>query len=471
MQTLKYFTMLLFVLMVAATTTAQAGKAKKGHKIDVTIHGLADSTVFLAHYEGSRMYYSDTAQIDSKGNFTFSGDEPLNVGIYAIVYSGMKLFEFIVNEQQLRFETNSSAYMKDLKMINSVENQVFYDWQMLKARNANKAIEIQAKLDTLMVGEDSVRFFNTQLMVLDRAVNDHIATIYRDHPDLFVTVLIKALDGVGVPEIPTLPNGKKDSTFTYRYTKEHFFDHIDLSDSRLIACPVLSNRVSYYLSSLTVQHPDSIIESLDKVIKLTNGNYDTFKYIVSYFANKYERSNRMGNDAIFVHMVDTYYSTGLVDWVEKEQIEKIVSRANEMRPMLIGNLVTDLNLKNAMGKYMSIYDVKAKFTILWFWDPDCGHCKEATPQLVELMKDYDSKDVQVYAIGIMKEKEPWLKFIEEKKMTWINVEDTDLKSNLRHYYDLKSTPLLILLDDKKKIVAKKVKIETLGEILKQVMEL
>ena len=37
------------------------------------------------------------------------------------------------------------------------------------------------------------------------------------------------------------------------------------------------------------------------------------------------------------------------------------------------------------GIFVSLYDVEKDFTILYFWEPDCGHCKEAHQNLRPIM--------------------------------------------------------------------------------------
>ncbi|MCH8032927.1 MAG: thioredoxin fold domain-containing protein [Bacteroidetes bacterium] len=127
-------------------------------------------------------------------------------------------------------------------------------------------------------------------------------------------------------------------------------------------------------------------------------------------------------------------------------------------------------MKNEEGKYISVYDSPSKYTILWFWDPDCGHCKKSTPKLVELYKKYDRTTLEVFAIGIMKEHELWVEFIKEKKLDWINLEDVNYQSNFRSDYDIRTTPVLILLNDNMEIIAKNITVETLEEVLDQIIE-
>ena len=60
----------------------------------------------------------------------------------------------------------------------------------------------------------------------------------------------------------------------------------------------------------------------------------------------------------------------------------------------------------------------------------------------------------------------WKKYIKEHKLDWINVMDTYHTSNFRHDYDVVTTPMIYLLDENKKIIAKKIDVENLDKVLK-----
>jgi thiol-disulfide isomerase/thioredoxin len=124
---------------------------------------------------------------------------------------------------------------------------------------------------------------------------------------------------------------------------------------------------------------------------------------------------------------------------------------------------------------------------LYFWDPECGHCKKITPRLAELYtKKLKSRNVEVFAVGkaVGEDFEKWKKFIRENNMTFINVSVTDqlyrtamenaapllkyttLESlNYQTTYDLESTPRVFVLDKDKKIIAKNISISQLEDLL------
>jgi thiol-disulfide isomerase/thioredoxin len=136
-----------------------------------------------------------------------------------------------------------------------------------------------------------------------------------------------------------------------------------------------------------------------------------------------------------------------------------------LKPILIGKKVKNIILNDNNGIVRSLYDVKSKYTILYFWDPDCGHCKKVTPLLKELYDSVKTKGVQVYAVCTEVEIDKWKTYIKENDLKWINVADPELRNNFRHEFDISSTPQIFLLDDTKTIIAKKIEVETVGDIL------
>ena len=215
--------------------------------------------------------------------------------------------------------------------------------------------------------------------------------------------------------------------------------------------------------------PDSINAAADYLVELARPNSEVFKFVVWWITNTYETSNIMGMDAVFVHMADKYYTAEQAFWVDSTGLAKIQDRARTLKPLLLGQKAKNLVLEDTSGVYRSLNDVKSPYTILIFWDPDCGHCQKAMPKLKDLYDKFKIKGVQVYAVDDAVEEEKWKKYIREHNLNWINVADLQTHNNFRHDYDLTSTPQIFLLDDTKTIIAKRIDVETLGDLLQHKM--
>ena len=281
--------------------------------------------------------------------------------------------------------------------------------------------------------------------------------------------MFKASRDPEIPDAPILPNGKKDSTFAYKYYKAHYFDDIDLTDDRLLRTPVFHNKLKQYFNMVIVQYPDSVIKEADSVIAKARPNKEMFKYIVWYITNWSESSNIMGFDAIFVHMVEKYYNTNQAYWVTPTTLDKMTKRAQVLKGLLLGNKIPNVTMQDTSGIYVTLYNVKAKYTVLYFWDPTCGHCQKETPKLKAM---YDSlkalnRSVEVYAAcSDPNLKKEWKKYVIEHKLDWINVVDAQNVTGFHNTYDIYSTPVVYLLDENKVILAKRLSVEQLKEFLR-----
>jgi peroxiredoxin len=218
---------------------------------------------------------------------------------------------------------------------------------------------------------------------------------------------------------------------------------------------------------LTPQIPDSINVSTDVLFKKGKANEEVFKYLINWITYYYESSKIMGMDAVFVHIVDNYHAKGQTPWIDSTQLHKIIDRANTLRPILIGAKTPQVVAVDSSGHDVSLYSVKAKYTILIFWDQGCGHCKKEVPKLAELYEKMKDKGMKVYAVETEDSPKEWKDFIKEHKLSWINVYQPDQykRAVMKKIYDIYSTPVIYLLDENKVIKAKRIDVEQVGDLI------
>lgn len=439
--------------------------ADTGHELKFKI-GLKDTLCYLANYFGDKQYLQDSARTDKDGRLTFKGKDALPGGIYLFVFPGKTYFEMIIDkEQNFTMECDPADVINSMTIKGSADNLLFYDYlKFIQAQS--KAVEpLKAERRTKSDAKESTDEVDKKIKAIDKAVIDYKLNYIKEHPNTLLGKVFQASQEPDVPETPLLANGQKDSTFAYRYYKEHYFDGFDFADDRLLRTPIYHNKISTYLKNLTIQIPDSITKTADYLIEKAKPNKETYKYMVWYITNTYETSNIMGMDAVFVYMAKKYYTKESAYWVDATSLFKIQDRAEVLEPILLGKKVKNLTLEDTSGTFHSLYNVNAQWTVLFFWDPDCGHCKKTVPVLQELYSKMKGKSVEVYAICTEVEMDKWRNFVKEHKLEWINVADPHLHNNFRHEFDISSTPQIFLLDKDKIIKAKKIDVETLDKIL------
>jgi thiol-disulfide isomerase/thioredoxin len=299
-------------------------------------------------------------------------------------------------------------------------------------------------------------------------VKDYRFKLMADYPNSFMTKIFTAMRDPEVPDPPKDAKGNViDSSFSYHYYKAHYWDYIDFNDERLLRTPILQNKIKTYTTQLTPQTPDSIIESVNLIIDKAEVNKEVFKYCVATLANAYETSNIMGFDKVFVDIAERYYLTDKAYWADDSLKKRIEERVNKIKPNILGTPAHDLVMPDTSLKMHRLYDVVADYTVLVFWDPTCSHCKKELPLLVAY---YDSVKkaglkLEVFAVGIESDIDLWKNYIKEHNLKWMNVSDLYNTTHFRNYYDIYSTPVIYLLDDKKRIIAKRLDTEKLRDFV------
>ena len=144
----------------------------------------------------------------------------------------------------------------------------------------------------------------------------------------------------------------------------------------MLRTPIFHNKVEEYFSKLVYPKPDSIIKECDYLIEKGRPNEEMFKYLVWYFTRTYELSTIMGYDAIFVHLAKKYYTPTEAKWAPQSTLDAMTKRVKEIEPLLIGKPAPNLIMQDTSLNLKSLNDVKARYTIILFWDPECGHCQK-----------------------------------------------------------------------------------------------
>ena len=429
-----------------------------GYVVKFKIHGLKDSICLVANYYGNGTYVTDTLEVDGKGIATFTAPADQPRGVYILVISDKVYFDFVLNnDMKFTMETDKRDPVGEMKISGSLDNEEFYAYMRYNQEKFKRIQVLQQHLKTIENNEDSVKVINDQIVQLNNEIIDYKLNIARERPFSFLAMLINAMKEPVITEVPTLPNGRKDSTYAYRYFKEHYWDDMNLTDNRLIRTPVFHNKLKKYFDQVVVQNPDSIFKESVILIEKARPDPEMFKYIVWFITYHYENSEIMGFDKVFVDIVDQYYVTGEATWVSGPVLENILKKANRIRPLLLGSHAPNMIMMDTTDQLVSLYNVNAFITILLFWDPDCGHCEKEIPHLRELYDKYKEKyELEIFSVCSDTSMAKMKEHIQKKKMTWVNVNGPrTLTGDYHELYDIQTTPVIYILDRDKRILAKR----------------
>jgi len=461
---IKLFYLLIFVFILSIPVFSQ------GYRIEIKIEGIRDTSIYLAYHFGDKKLIQDTLHLDKQGEGVFEDDKKLEAGIYLIALPNMNFFELIVDkDQEFSVSTDTTDLLNFMKFTGSAQNSIFVEYQRFMAEQQKESGSLSNRWKLSKDNPDSLETITVEMKMLDEKVKNYWSMITSKNEGMLITSLINAMRPPEPPDFEIPDNiANKDSmrwVLGYNYNKDHFLDSIDFSDHRLLRTPVLQAKIDRYFNNVLIQRPDSIIPEITKVVDRCKANEKVFQYVVIYLLNNFLQSNIMGMDEVFVSVAEDYYLSGEADWVDSTSLVKIRDRVYKIKPNIIGNLSKDLKMETETGEWVSSHQVNAKYIVLYFWETDCGHCKIATPMLYDIYKKYKDKGLEVFAIYTQDKKQEWINFINEKGYNWINAWDPNNTTYFRLFYDIYSTPTVYLLDENKRIIAKRISVEALGKML------
>lgn len=469
---MKHFMLIAFTsVWLATTASAQSTPAtlSDGFKITGRINGLKDTTVVLAHYFGATQYIpKDTARVDAAGNFVFSGKKSLPTGLYITVLPKSRYIELLMdNDQEFSFATDTTSLIGSMKVTGSAENELFYSYQqgLNKLYQEAQALNTQQKVRN---DPTTAALANQKMADLQNQAQRQREQFFRDHTNSFATKILKASAEPAVPPAPKLANGRPDSAWVFNYFKGHFWDDYDFSDERFVRTPILQRKLDRYIKELTVQNADSLIKEADYVVNkaIAGKNKEVKSYVIWYITSQYEQPKVMGTDGLYVHMFEKYYATGVMPVTDTSTVRKIGERVATLKPTLVGKTLVAPVVSDTLRKPIALSAIKADYTVVFFYAPHCGHCRDSAPKLKKFVDDYKGKGVEVLAIPVEDSPEEWKKFIREFGLQKaVNGFDYTARTDYRKQYDVWTTPTVYVLDKNKTIIARKLPVEQIEDFM------
>ncbi len=458
----------------------------QGYNIKLNVPDFAGQEVILAEYFTNRMVPKDTARINLMGEAVFSGDTPYDGGLYIIFFNSGYYFDFLLDEDQTFSVTaDSSDFIGKTVFKGSADNELFYAYKQYLRKQREIQQQLAGELATAATGSDS-SLIRSKLDKLNKEMADYIDQMIAKNSDSFFSTFLLATKEPQAPEELLTGTKRQQDSIRYVYYKDHYFDNFDLSDIRLLHTPLYEPKVKTYIENVVPRHPDSLIVAVDKLIEKSRSGDEIFRYMLITLFNHFAESKIMGMDKVYFHIAEKYYIPEAT-WSNQEFIEKLRQNLEKSKPTFIGNVAPDFELKGIpkdhfqlaeldtaiksdphVGFNFMLSGIPAEYTLLYFWEADCGHCKKSTPALYKVFEKYKDRGVQalsVHVINSVEGKVKWIDFVNEYGiLDWINCW-SPYNNDFRKDYNLVSFPQLFLLDKDKKIIAKGLSAEQADDIL------
>jgi peroxiredoxin len=456
-----------FLLFFSVLATAE------GYQINLKIDSGAYQKIKLANYYVGNIYLKDSLQLDGSGAGVFRGDTLLPQGLYKIYLDDKNHFDFLLGADQEFSIRKESFVLPDIEIKGSVESEEFARYAVFLRNMQNKGAELNKQRETATAEEKAK--LQSEINKLTQDLHAYWFNIRERFPNTLLSAFLLA-NYVPALDITTLPAEvqKNDSLLLlarFNFQKEHFWDYFDYTDERFLYTPLFKPKLETWFTKVLYQNYDSIKPEVLRFIEDVRPSKRIFQFTVSWFLNSSINSNIMGMDALFVDLARTYYFSGQAFWATDESMKKIRENVIFAEHSLIGMTAPDLTLENIDGEFVNLHKIQSKITVLLIYEPDCSHCKVYVPQFhKDVYQKYKEKGLSVYAIYSMDKKEEWSEFLMKHNLyDWINVWDENHISQFKILYDGRKTPAVYILDENKKIIAKSITVEQIGELMKNIL--
>ena len=447
---------------------------EKNYNITITVKGAENQLGILAYYYGEKRFVKDSLFFDAKGTASIKGQRNIPSGVYLLAFPGMRFnsFDLLLKETNFSITTDTSNLVKNAVIKNSVENKQMFDDMNAMIPLGIENDSLQKKLKIQKKGDADY----AKTVAVIEGISKKIITLRKEtikkYPTTFYSKLINAMLDVEVPEGARKPDGSLvDSFYNFHYTQQHYFDHIDFSDSGLIRSPIFQSKLLKYFDAYTFPQPDSINKAIEFVVNKTRVNKEMYQYVVNELFMKYAKSEIMGQDAVYIFMAEKYYLSGEVWWAEAKGLLEMRDRVEAIKPTLIGKTAPNFYVQDSLGKTHIFHDfvAKNKYTVLVFWNSDCSHCQHEIPHLQKLYTDsLKAMNVGVFAVSTEQTDSSFRAFAAKncvKDPNWITCADMRGQSAFRREYDVIATPKVYLVAPDFKILAKNIPLNNLVDFV------
>ena len=140
-------------------------------------------------------------------------------------------------------------------------------------------------------------------------------------------------------------------------------------------------------------------------------------------------------------------------------VVELAERAEILKKVAIGEKFLDFTQNDPDGNPVTLSSlVGENYMLIDFWAAWCGPCRTENPNVVAVYNDYKDKGFDVLGVSLDRNKEDWLKAIEDDKLTWTQVSDLNYwKNEASKAYGINAIPSNLLLDKDGIIIKKNIR--------------
>ena len=361
-----------------------------------------DSMYYLCKYRGAKPIIIDTLRLDKWNKFSmvkkYDKNTKLPEGIYLLTNEQhYPIIEFLVAKNQ-----KFSLFIEDLEDLNSVKVRGRAKETKLYFKLMAKVRETEANIAAL---ESETGYYPENLRKIDslkKDLDNFGNSLIIRRKDSFINLVINSL--------------KRHGMYDY-------WDDFPLYDARILTYPLIDNKLETYFNALS---PESklINDEIDKLIAKTGNCVEVRDYLIWYFYRKFYSPKFMNLDDVYIHLINEYFMKLEMKNVTKSVLELMAERAKYLENLKLGAKLPEIG---------NLYSVDASYIAVIFYDKTCQKCAQEGRILEDIRTRHP--EMVIFPVEV----------------------HSGMMENMISFYDIQTTPMIYLLDNQKKIIAKRIK--------------
>ena len=259
--------------------------------------------------------------------------------------------------------------------------------------------------------------------------------------------------GFQLPEVPVmLDTPEARATFVC----EHFWDHFDFADTAYIHLPDITEQAIVNFMDLMPRVPEALGDKSMQILWQKAAPHSPMLWHFWETMSRYWKdvNSPVRNEEMFIRLCRSVESVPAVEEGLKQRATFARTLAEKNR---VGQPAIDFTYTLASGKQGRMYGLKADYTLLFFYNPDCHTCieiKNAMKRSLLLKELVANGRMKVLTLYPDEDVALWRQHLNELSDQWTNGYDKGQVLTHKLHYDLSAIPSFYLLDKDKKVLLK-----------------
>ena len=234
----------------------------------------------------------------------------------------------------------------------------------------------------------------------------------------------------------------------------------------------ISSKISDYRSEIRELNIEFISANEEKDVQLINSIRENVSFKKNQFELSLKEFLRSVDKSLAVLIFSDYLSIdeNIVFWegIYNSYIDEFKSNSyfinfenklKKIKSVSVGSIAPEIILDDINGNPISLSSLRGRYVLLDFWAAWCRPCREENPNILENYNRFKDQGFEVYQVSLDRNKEDWLRGIEQDNLPWINVSDLKYyQSDAAVLYNINKIPSAFLLDPNGTIIAKNIEL-------------